>query len=208
MESISRFIDSSFQKNLDLLEWHNKNCFKGYVHDLFYPVEKNECYKEGNIYSIRIRTIDKTMATHFYEQLANHYDERIKGLTASIRILPKKQMEKIYSITPCLVKGTKYWREELSLMEYEERLKINLIKKYNQFTGEKVKEDFPFYTLLEFKNRMPIAVPYKGIKLLGDKVTLYIADDSLSQEMAYFALGTGLFENNARGFGFVNYRWY
>ena len=52
-----------------------------------------------------------------------------------------------------------------------------------------------------------ISVNYKNIKLLGDKLQLNIADDKLSQKIAYMALGTGLGENNSRGLGFVNFRY-
>ncbi len=95
----------------------------------------------------------------------------------------------------------------MSLSEFEERIKINLIKKYNKFTGEKIEENFDFYTSIEFKNKKPISVNYKNIKLLGDKLQLNIADDKLSQKIAYMALGTGLGENNSRGLGFVNFRY-
>ena len=53
----------------------------------------------------------------------------------------------------------------MSLSEFGERLKINLIKKWNQFENEKLEEDFPFYTMIEFSNKVPIAMEYKNIKL-------------------------------------------
>ena len=58
----------------------------------------------------------------------------------------------------------------MSLSEFGERLKINLIKKWNQFENEKLEEDFPFYTMIEFSNKVPIAMEYKNIKLLGGQV--------------------------------------
>lgn len=209
-EVIARFIDSSFQRDEKLLELHNSNTYKYYSFNLFYPLEKKKCYLKGNIYTITLRTVDKYLANHFYEVLVNHYNQELKGLTADVRILPKKQIELLYSITPCLIKGNTYWKGELSPELYEERIKINLIKKYNQFIGCKLEENFPLFTGFEFMNRSPIATSYtsKGIRLLGDKICLRIADDAMSQEMAYLAMGTGVCENNARGFGFVNYRYY
>ena len=91
--------------------------------------------------------------------------------------------------------------------DFEKRLKENLIKKYNNLSDEKLDEDFELYTGLEFKNRKPIANEYKGIKLLGDKVSLNISENKTAQDLAYMCLGTGLLEMNARGYGFCNYRW-
>ena len=95
----------------------------------------------------------------------------------------------------------------MSLKDFEDRLKVNLIKKWKCFTGEAVDEDFQLYTLLEFLNHKPIRVHYKGISLLGDKIRLEIADNEMAQNLSYMALGAGLLENNSRGSGFVNYRW-
>ena len=95
----------------------------------------------------------------------------------------------------------------MSLQAFEERLKVNLIKKWNQAQGDKLAEDFQLYTMLEFLNEAPIPMEYKNIKLLGDKIRLQIADNETAQKVAYMALGTGLLEMNSRGAGFVNYRW-
>ena len=100
-----------------------------------------------------------------------------------------------------------YWNGNISFDQYAERIKINLIKKYNHFTNEKVDESFPLFTDIEIKNKKPIAINYKGKRILGDKISLNIADDDLSQKIAYMALGTGVLELNARGAGYLNYRW-
>ena len=50
-------------------------------------------------------------------------------------------------------------------------------------------------------------VPYKNVVLLGDKLSLTISKDERAQELAYMALGTGIGENNARGCGFLSYRY-
>lgn len=52
--------------------------------------------------------------------------------------------------------------------------------------GERIEENFQLYTNIIFLNRKPIANEYKGIRLLGDKISLKIADDVQAQEMAYF----------------------
>ena len=96
----------------------------------------------------------------------------------------------------------------MSLDEYEGRLYANTVKKYNAFTGEQIEEDFPLSTNITFLNRHPISCRYKNISLLGDKLSLQVADDMKSQEIAYFILGTGLCELNSRGAGFCNFKWF
>lgn len=61
------------------------------------------------------------------------------------------------------------------------------------------------YNFLEFKNKVPIKVLYKSIHLLGDKIIIDIAQNETAQTLAYLALGTGVLENNSRGFGFMDY---
>ncbi len=70
-----------------------------------------------------------------------------------------------------------------------------------------LREDFQLFDSVEVINRQPIACAYKGVKLLGDKLDLYISNNQIAQELAYFALGTGILEMNPRGYGFVNDKW-
>lgn len=205
---IGKFIDKSFGKKEELLELHEKNKFKNYCFNGFYPYEKEKVYKKSNIYTITIRTIDKILAEFFANELVNEYDNDLKGLTSEIKILPKKYIEKIYTLTPVILKTDNgYWRKVLSLGDFERRLKENLIKKYNTFTNEKINEDFQFYYKMTFNNECPISSNYKNIKLLGDKITLNITEEKEAQDLAYICLGTGLLEANSRGYGFVNFRY-
>ncbi|MBC5624416.1 CRISPR-associated endoribonuclease Cas6 [Clostridium sp. NSJ-49] len=207
-EVISEVIDSTLSRNKEFLEFHNKNCYKNYCNNGFYPLETDGIYKEDNIYTFQIRTIDEDLAKYLIKNLANTSTKFIKVLKTDIKIISRKHIDKVFSITPIVIKdSTGYWKGNISLDEFENRIKTNLIKKYNSFTGDKIDEDFEFYTRFEFKNNKPIAVNYKNIKLLGDKIQLNIADDEISQTIAYMALGTGLGENNSRGAGFVGFRW-
>ena len=207
-KKITNFLDKGFAENEELLERHEENTFKGYVFDFPYPSEPGKVYRKGKIYTLTVRTIEPTMARYFSEVCVNTYTNEIKGLTVEMRILPKKFIQTLYTLTPAILKDEKgYWRKHMSLSEFEERMKVNLIKKWNHFTGEKLNEDFQFYTMLEFLNQGPIVMEYKNVKLLGDKVRLQIADNDNAQKLAYMSLGTGLLEMNSRGAGFVNYRW-
>lgn len=205
---ISSFIDGALGKNAELKKFHERNEFKNYCFDGLYPVEKNKVYSSGNIYTITLRTINKDLADFFVNKLVNEYNKTIKGLTCEIRIIPKKIIEKIYSITPAIMKDKNgYWKGNLSLQEYEKRIIENLIKKYNYFMNSKINENFQLYDSISFKNKRPIPSNYKNVTLLGDKISLNISQEALAQEIAYMSLGTGVLEMNARGYGFVNYRW-
>lgn len=125
-----------------------------------------------------------------------------------MRILPPKIIEFAYSLTPLIIKGEQgYWRNSLPEREFAHRLKINLIKKWQTFTGKKINDDFELFSTIEFLNRAPIAMKFKDITFLGDKIRLSISDNKTAQELAYMALGTGIGEINSRGAGFLGYRW-
>jgi len=209
LNQIAYFIDETLSKKESLLRMHQRNCYKNYVFCSFYPTACGGVYIKNMVYTVVIRTIDLELAEFFSSQLSNHYNETLKGLTCDIKIIPKRPIEKIYSLTPVLLKDKKgYWKGHLSFQEFENRLKVNLIKKYNAFTNSKIQEDFQLYTTITILNKSPIKIPYKGIHLLGDKVELKAADNALAQELLYMCLGSGMCESNARGFGFMNYQWY
>lgn len=215
-EKMGSFIDSCLAKDKTQLELHEKNCFKQYVFDQFYPVQSDGIYKKDQIYTVRIRTVNVQLAQYFSEKLVNHFNQQIKGLTLEMRVIPKKFLSQLYTITPAVIKycgstadgeSGGYWKTRISFEQYEERLKVNLIKKYNVAMNTSIDEDFDLYQQIELTNRKPIAIPYKGIRLLGDKLKIQVADNAMAQELAYFAIGVGLCELNARGLGFVNYRY-
>lgn len=207
-EKLSELIDKSLCKDIELLALHNENKYKYYTFSLPYKLEEDKIYKAGNIYSVKIRTIDEKILKNFKTQLVNMYTPVIKALTIDAKIIPKKHISTLYSITPVVVKTDNgYWKGNLSLDQYEKRIKENLIKKYNQFFDEKIDEKFPLYNFIKFDNQKPVAIKYKNITLLGDKITLNIADDQVSQNIAYLALGAGIGEMCPRGMGFLNYKW-
>lgn len=208
-EKLTAFLDKSFTVSDALMQMHEENRYKNYCYDLPYPLEKDKIYKKGKVYTVTIRTVDSKLAKHFLEVCVNSYTADIKGLTAQIRILPKKIIESIYTLTPVVLKDERgYWRNYMGMDAFGERIRINLIKKWNGLHDEKLDENFQLYTLLEFLNDSPIPMEYKNIRLLGDKIRLQIADNETAQDLAYMALGTGILEMNARGAGFVNYRWF
>lgn len=207
-ELLAKIIDNTLGKNKKFLAFHNKNCYKNYSFNSLYPLEQDKIYKADQIYNFQIRTLDLELAEFLLEELVKTFTDDVKVLKTDIKIMKNYHLEKIYSITPLIIKDDKgYWKNNISIEEYERRLKSNLFKKYKDLSGEQIEEDIPIFTAIEFKNRKPVAFDYKDIRLLGDKISLIIADDELSQKIAYMALGTGLGEMSARGAGFVNFRY-
>lgn len=205
---LTALIDKGICFEKELRQVHESNQYKNYCYDLPFPIEQDRLYKKGKIYTVTIRTIDSRLAKYFYEVCVNQFTEEIKALTSEIRILPRKMIQTLYTLTPVVVKDEKgYWRNHMNFAEYEKRLKSNLVKKWNRFENDKIKEDFQLYTLLEFLNDKPIGIEYKNICLLGDKLRLQVSDNEAAQNLAYMSLGTGILEMNSRGCGFVNYRW-
>lgn len=205
---IAELIDKCFLKDENLSQEHKQNHYKNYVFNGLYPIERSKTYKAGNIYTTVIRTIDNTLAKHFCKVLVNEYTETLKALAAEEQIIPRKHIEKIYSITPAVAKfDGGYWKANETFETFERRLRENLIKKYNTYCNIKISEDFELFTYIKLDNQKPVATNYKNIRILGDKLTLNVAENSMAQELVYFSLGTGILEMNSRGYGYVNFKW-
>lgn len=207
-ESIAQLIDKSFSKTEEMRKLHKDRKFKFYTFNSFYPIELQKIYKEGKIYTILIRTVDEELIKHFKTYLANEYTDKIKALTIETKIITKKDIHKLHCVTPCVVKfDGGYWKGKYSLSEYEDRMKMNLIKKYQELYDIKLDENFELFNHIEFNNKKPISIPIKNINLLGDKLTLQVAGNETAQILSYFALGVGLCELNSRGYGYMNYKY-
>lgn len=206
LQIIASYIDHILVENPRWEKMHNENCFKGYCFNSLYPQESDGIYKKERVYQIIIRSVNLKLMQYLEENLPKHENSFMKGLICNCTIIQQKHITTLYSITPLIVKGKNqnYWRDEMNIAEFDERLKINLVKKYRVFVNPDLTDDFELHTLLEFRNRSPIAVPYKGIKLLADKVQMQIAENDIAQRLAFLALGTGAGELNSRGMGFVN----
>jgi len=207
LEKFSKFVDSSFSGNQTLLTMHDKKEYKKYNFNSPYPTEPDKVYKKDKIYKIQIRTIDPLLAKFFMEKMVDHKDEFFKGIKADIRVLPRNYIEKLYSITPALMKREGgYWKNHMTFDKFEEEFNANAMKKYQFFTGEKIEEESPFYYSITMQEKA-MSFNYKDTLFLGDKLELMIKEDALSQDIAYMSLGVGIMENNTRGCGFMGYRW-
>lgn len=205
---LSSLVDKSFLASVKYKKIHKNRGYKHYSVGGILPVEKDRVFKKDGIYEFQVRTVSKDLKDYLKTNLVNEFTKNIKVLVMEEKIIPKNFFEKIYSLTPVVAKFPEgYWKDKVSFEKYEERIKNNLLKKYNDFTGEKMDEDFQLYERIELNNEYPIPLKYKNIRILGDKITLYLGSSDRAQELAYFAIGAGLLEMNPRMCGFVGYKY-
>lgn len=209
--SIASFLDKQLLEDEEWGELHRQKNYKPYSFSNLWPVEQDGVYKKERVYTFTIRTLNSRLAEYFENGLSNHNTADMKGLVVNISILPEKPIKTLYTLTPAIIKTEtgSYWKDCLSLVEYKDRMKVNLIKKYNYFEQKKADEEFALCTLFELTNKKPIMTCYKNnVRLLGDKFQIEIESNETAQSMAYLALATGLCEMNSRGYGFVGYKLY
>lgn len=208
-EKCGYFIDDTMVKDEEFEKLHEGIGFKNYSFNTLYPLKINESYSKGNIYELKIRTVDYKLAKFLLENLHNTTTKELKGLEAKVRIVDERPIEKLYALSPVIVKTyeKKYWKEVMDVEQYMERLKINLIKKYNSFFNTNIDENFEMFTSILIKNKCPIGFKYKGIKLPGDKIELTIAGNEQAQKLANFAQAVALGDLGPRGAGFVNAKY-
>lgn len=205
---ICKFIDKVLCKNESLIEFHQSCKYKNYCFNSLYPVSPDKIYHKDKRYQLQLRTIDMNLAEYFANEAVGVEDRILKVVDTQVKLLPKKPINKLYSITPCILKSDYgYWKDHLSTEEFCQAIQNNLVKKYKAFTEQDIKEDFQLVRQVVFINRKPILCKYKDVNLLGDKLDLYIEENPMAQELAYMAMGTGILEANSRGFGFVNDKW-
>ncbi len=209
LREIISIVDKSFLSDEKYHKFHTENKFKQYSISGFTPIEKDRVFNKGKIYNFSIRSVNQELINYLSKTIVNLYTGKIKVLRVEIKHIPKGTLEKIYTLTPAIAKFEKgYWEQIASNNELQDRIKINLIKKYKDYTGEQINlEEAKFYSSFSIDNKYPIPFKYKTIKLLGDKFTFHIKGDSLSQTLAYFALATGILEMSSRGAGFVGYKY-
>lgn len=213
LELLSKLLDQSFYKNERMKEFHTENRIKNYCFNNLYPLaSNNEMYKKGEIYNFQVRCIGEDLINHFKKFLPNEYTSRIKVLTCNIKKIPKRTIERIYSITPLIIKisdedKTQYWRNIHNESDFFEYMRNSTIKKYELVTGETVDSNLQIFNYERIDNRKPIATKFKDKSILGDKVTLTIDTSEKAQNIAYTILGTGLADMCPRGYGFMNYQY-
>ena len=207
LEKISSLIDKTFLLSEEMCKYHNSREYKFYSHDTFAPWSPTGV-SIGEIRSFKIRTVDCKLKEYLMANLLELSTDSLLVLYVTERIIPKGELCSIESVTPMIIKTeVGYWRNNYSEEFFIDRIIANIIKKYNAFTGK----DIPLAGVELFDKvilkKSHIKRKYKGITLFGDKYLFNLKDDELSQNIAYFALGTGLAEMCPRGFSFMQYQY-
>lgn len=207
-ETIQKLIDSTLSCNENFKKFHNENKFKLYCFDNLYPIQSDKIYKKDSIYQLRIRSVDTKLIQYLKLNIERCLDYDIRVVSCQLSIIPQRQIDKLYCITPTVIKTDKgYWRGNIGNKKYTELLKINAIKKLIQFTkSEIISDEVELFSGIKFKSK-GISIRVKDITLVGDKIELNISNDEISQQLANLIIGAGLGEMNARGCGFVGYKW-
>lgn len=208
--AIAAFVDKGLCESEEWKRYHQQNCYKSYSFSSLAPIEKTGVYTKDTLRTFTLRTLDMKLAEYLIETLPRIDTSLMKGLTAEVWMVPQKPIEKLYSLTPVIIKcqdNSGYWRgTNLNFRDFQKRIFVNLVKKYNYFTKTKLDEGFELWNQFTFTNEKPVALPYKNITLLGDKIEMAIASNQGAQDLAYMALAAGVGELGSRGAGYVNYR--
>ena len=220
-DSISKFINYSICQKDEYKQKHNQNVFNNYCFGSFFPIEKDKLYKKGNTYYFTFRTIDEKFAKELSNLLrANINNPYLQIVQVEKRDIKQFFISEIYSATPVIISLKKenekshqlFWTLEKSgdIIELQKQLQENLIKKYEEFFGEKLNVSQNFIQLLEIKNHKPQSVCFtttknemqKKIRLIGNKFRIIPNEDEISQKLAFLSLGVGLGEKISYGAGF------
>lgn len=220
-DSISKFINYSICQKDEYKQKHNQNVFNNYCFGSFFPIEKDKLYKKGNTYYFTFRTIDEKFAKELSNLLrANINNPYLQIVQVEKRDIKQFFISEIYSATPVIISLKKenekshqlFWTLEKSgdILELQKQLQENLIKKYEEFFGEKLNVSQNFIQLLEIKNHKPQSVCFtttknemqKKVRLIGNKFRIVPNEDEISQKLAFLSLGVGLGEKISYGAGF------
>jgi CRISPR-associated endoribonuclease Cas6 len=221
-DCISKFINYSICQHDEYLQKHNKNMFNNYCFGGFLPIQEDKLYKKGNTYNFNLRTIDEKFAIDLGNLLrANINNPFLQIVQVERRDIKPSFISELYSATPVIMSLKKedkkspqlFWSLDKSgdIIELQNQLQENLLKKYEAFFGEKLEANQNFIQLLEVKNHKPQSIYFtttkneiqKKVRLIGNKFRIVPNEDEISQKLAFLTLGVGLGEKSSYGGGFM-----
>lgn len=208
-EAISKLINKAMLQDNELKIKHEEKKLKGYVFSSFYPLESDKVYKTGRIYVFKIRSLEEDFAKKLKSLIVKTNTQEIKVIASDLKRIRVGHITEIYTLTPAIATfDNKHWLKGDDFMLLQERMQMNLEKKYQDFFGENLKPQKSFIQGIEIINKKPFSFKYKNTKLLGNKFKIMVNEDEVSQKLAAVALGAGLLEkNSANGMGFCMGRW-
>jgi CRISPR-associated endoribonuclease Cas6 len=220
-DCISKLINYTICQKEEYVLKHNKNVFNNYCFGSFMPIQKDKLYKKGNTYNFTIRTIDEKFALELVNLLrANINNPFLQIIQIERKDIKPFFISELYSATPVIMSLKKedisshqlFWTLDKSgdIIELQNQLQDNLLKKYEEFFGEKLKVNQNFIQLLEIKNQKPQSIYFtttkneiqKRVRLLGNKFRIVPNEDEIAQKLAFLTLGVGLGEKSSYGGGF------
>lgn len=195
-ELLGKLINYSMQKDVKLNAFHKEKGYKYYNFQTLYPMEPKGYYIEGKVYLFRIRSIRSDFLKLLQRHLKNG-NEDFDVLSIEAKELKVKHITELKTITPTIVTiDGKPWMKDDGIIQLGERIHANLEKKYNAFYDKNERFE-PFIQRIEVLSKNPVATHYKGVKLLGHKVKLFVNEDERSQMLAKMAIGTSIGEKGS-----------
>jgi CRISPR-associated endoribonuclease Cas6 len=191
----------------ELISLHSQKSIKNFVFSNFYPTEKDGLYKAGNNYIFKLRCANFDIAKAFKKVInENQKNHLLDFISFEMKTIKQFYISSFSSVTPTIItyKKDNYdrcWTIEDDIIALQGKLQINLIKKYELMTKEKLEMQNSFIQFFEILNKKPIKLIYetkeKGRTFLGNKFRIFPNDDINSQKLAFTALACGLGEKNS-----------
>lgn len=203
-ERIGSHINNGMALDDKLLKIHQGKGYKFYVFDSLYPREYDKTYKKGRIYMFRIRSIDRDLIFRIKEVIIEFVSSNFQILATELKTYKQYFINELYTVTPAVsTVNNQFWVKGDSIKLLERRIQDNLVKKYQDYYGESIAIEGSFIQSIQLKNYKPIGLKYKNIRLMGNKISILVKEDEISQKLAFMALATGLLEkNSSNGMGF------
>lgn len=209
-EALGSYMNRCMLHDDKLSNLHREKGQKGYVFSGLYPVEaKTKVYQEGKVYVFRVRSLKKVFTDKLGKCMRKQQDSVFHTIAIEERFYGRRTIQDLYSVTPFIVtvEGGPWLQTTGNLDVLLERLNSNAEKQYQDIFQEKLASN-NFIQRIEFINQKPMAMSYKNVRLLGNKVRLEVNSDPDSQKLAYTVLGGGLAEKGSSvgaGFCFANF---
>ena len=208
LQEIGNFISESFLKDSELKALHARDGYKNYVFDNLSNTESNGIYRKDRLYRFRVRSVDGDVIRRMKDVLCRFDNRNFVSVGAVIKeyngISGDLIIEKLVTKNPIILRDVAKSNDDFDIIEFKKLVETNIEKKYNEFYGTDYR-DVNWLRVIEVVSRKPIAIHYKGIKLLGMNYVLYVNTDEISQKFADFAsfVGVGT-KNSSLGAGFSN----
>ena len=185
---------------------HYDHSFKHFVFSSLFPLERDGMYQSGRVYVMTIRS-SKGDTLQDIEGGIRIFkgDENLQMVAMEQRQQTVNHVTEMITITPTIVTvDHKPWMGDISIELLQNQLQANAEKKFHMlYPSDDLTIQQSFIQGIRHENRKPIAIAYKGKKLIGHKFKLFIQDDPVSQKLAGVVLGSGLAEKNSSlGAGF------